>query len=301
MIVLCSVFCFAQSEDHDTRQFPVLKGPYLGQNPPGLKPEVFAPGIVSTTEKYELNAVFSPRMDEFYYEISTTTPEEKKKDIYFYIIMVSQKINGVWTKPRVAPFSGTHLTVDLCFSPDGNRLYFCSNRPVPGDTSSTMHIWYVDRLESGWSEPQILGPPIFSLEGNSQPTISRTGSMYFRKGDDLYYSRYAEGKFAEPVNLGSAINSQYAESKPYISSDESYLLFVRYEMPVSLHGGRGIYISCKQEDGKWSPARITHIDGGLPKVTPDGRQFFFSRGGDIYWMDAKIIKDLRLKRGGYEN
>jgi len=28
--------------------FPVLKGPYLGQNPPGMTPEVFAPGIIST-------------------------------------------------------------------------------------------------------------------------------------------------------------------------------------------------------------------------------------------------------------
>jgi hypothetical protein len=27
--------------------FPVLKGPYLGQKPPGMKPEVFAPGMYS--------------------------------------------------------------------------------------------------------------------------------------------------------------------------------------------------------------------------------------------------------------
>jgi hypothetical protein len=28
--------------------FPKLTGPYLGQKPPGMKPEIFAPGIVST-------------------------------------------------------------------------------------------------------------------------------------------------------------------------------------------------------------------------------------------------------------
>jgi len=27
--------------------FPVLKGPYLGQKPPGMTPELFAPGFVS--------------------------------------------------------------------------------------------------------------------------------------------------------------------------------------------------------------------------------------------------------------
>jgi hypothetical protein len=30
--------------------FPHLKGPYLGQKPPGMTPEVFAPGIVSSKE-----------------------------------------------------------------------------------------------------------------------------------------------------------------------------------------------------------------------------------------------------------
>ena len=28
--------------------FPVLKGPYLGQKPPGLTPEIFAPEIISS-------------------------------------------------------------------------------------------------------------------------------------------------------------------------------------------------------------------------------------------------------------
>jgi len=31
--------------------FPLLKGPYLGQVPPGTTPVVFAPGIVSTGRK----------------------------------------------------------------------------------------------------------------------------------------------------------------------------------------------------------------------------------------------------------
>ena len=31
-----------------TKDFPVLKGPYLGQKPPGMNPEIFAPGIIST-------------------------------------------------------------------------------------------------------------------------------------------------------------------------------------------------------------------------------------------------------------
>jgi hypothetical protein len=294
MIMILSAVCRAPHDTKEAIEFPVLKGPYLGQKPPGMTPEVFAPGIISTKDTYELNSVFSPRGDEFFYEISTTTPEEKEKGIYFYIIMVSRQVNGVWTKPELAPFSGTYMTVDLCFSPEGNRLYFCSNRSASDGSASKMHIWYVDRLEDGWSEPEILGSPLYSPEGNRQPTIAQNGSMYFRRGDDLYYSKYANGKYSEPVNLGDAINSQYPEGKPFIAPDESYLLFVRYAMPLSIHGGRGLYISFKRADGSWTPARITNIDGSLPKLTPDGRQFFFSRAGDIYWVDAKIIDELRL-------
>lgn len=49
------------------------------------------------------------------------------------------------------------------------------------------------------------------------------------------------------------------------------------------------------KDGSWTPAKNTDIYGSLPKVTPDRKYFFFSRGGDIYWVDAKIIEKLKPK------
>jgi Tol biopolymer transport system component len=274
--------------------FPVLKGPYIGQKPPGLTPEVFAPGIISTEEKYELNSVFSPRGDEFYYEISTTTQEEKIEGEYFYIIMASKQVNGIWTMPKMVPFSGQYSTMDMCFSTDGNRLYFTSDRPSHSDPSAKNHLWYVDRLKKGWSEPKILGPPIFSPESTqSQPSVASDGTIYFRIGDDLFYSKNIDGEYSKPISLGSAINSRYPEGKPFISPDESYLLFIRYGMPASIDGGRGLYISFKKEDGSWTPAKNTNISGSLPKLTPDGKYFFFSRGGDIYWVDAQIIYELK--------
>lgn len=39
--------------------FPVLKGSYLGQKPPGRLPEVFAPSIISTAFD-EFKIVFLP-------------------------------------------------------------------------------------------------------------------------------------------------------------------------------------------------------------------------------------------------
>ena len=43
----------------DAGEFPSLTGPYLGQEPPGQEPELFAPGLVSTGAQ-ELSICFSP-------------------------------------------------------------------------------------------------------------------------------------------------------------------------------------------------------------------------------------------------
>lgn len=48
------------------REFPTLAGPYLGQTPPGMKPEIFAPGIVST-DKHEFSITVSPEGDEIFF------------------------------------------------------------------------------------------------------------------------------------------------------------------------------------------------------------------------------------------
>jgi len=45
-IMFSLIFLFTSCYQRD--EFPILKGRYLGQKPPGMTPEVFAPGIVST-------------------------------------------------------------------------------------------------------------------------------------------------------------------------------------------------------------------------------------------------------------
>ncbi len=45
---------------------PVLEGPYVGQKPPGLTPEVFAAGIVST-EHRGYDGSFTLGMEEYYF------------------------------------------------------------------------------------------------------------------------------------------------------------------------------------------------------------------------------------------
>src|SRR3989339_2290321 len=53
------------SKSYSQDEYPVLKGPYLGQTPPGLTAKPFAPGIVNTEEWGDAGG-FSPDMNEFF-------------------------------------------------------------------------------------------------------------------------------------------------------------------------------------------------------------------------------------------
>ena len=47
-----------------------LCGPYLGQTPPGLEPQIFAPDIITLPNRSEWTGSFTPDGQEFYFTIS---------------------------------------------------------------------------------------------------------------------------------------------------------------------------------------------------------------------------------------
>ena len=67
--------------------------------------------------------------------------------------------DGVWTKPDFAFF--TSNDVDACpwFSPDGDRFFFKSRRPVPGISYATETIWVIHKTGEDWSDPEPFGYP----------------------------------------------------------------------------------------------------------------------------------------------
>jgi hypothetical protein len=58
-----STLVFCQT---NPKKFTVLRGPYMGQTPPGNQSKVFAPEFVST-EFGELNSIFTNDGNEFYF------------------------------------------------------------------------------------------------------------------------------------------------------------------------------------------------------------------------------------------
>jgi Tol biopolymer transport system component len=301
-ILLISLFILMLGVLHTQEKkndFPVLKGPYLGQKPPGMTPEIFAQ---VSTEKNEINSVFSPDGSEFYFSIFSPGKG--------YTIMVMREEEDGWTKPQVAPFSGKYSEVDMFITHDGKQFFYISKRPLRENSprSSGYQIWVMEKEIESWSEPRNLGPSINSGARQLYPTLTRKGAIYFgsnRKGfggADLFRSLYINGSYTEPENLGDAINTEYDETDVFVAPDESYIIFTSSNRPDGFGSGDH-YISFQKTNGSWTKAVNmgekfnTTSSEFCPMLSPDGKYFFFTSGrrgsDDIYWVDAGVIDEFK--------
>lgn len=306
-------------------EFPVLKGSYLGQKPPGITPEIFAPGIISHGF-HEHNLTISSDGSEMYFV--TSSGDHK----HYAIIYVKRKKN-VWAKPEIASFSGKYSDMGPRFSPDGTKIYFCSKRPVPGslEENTSYDIWMIEKRTGSLSEPIHLGGTINTDKNEAFPSIAANGTIYYHYWEergsesDIYFSRLKNGKYQKPEKLDFGISTEYYEGGPFISPDESYLLFQAIR-PDGFHGNTNIYISFKNDDHTWGkPVNIgasVNASGYpiSPMVSPDGKYLFFATNstkdsftysgksygeliklfkshlngyGTLWWVDVKIIEELK--------
>ncbi len=293
--------------------FPVLKGHYFGQKPPGLTPEIFAPGIISTIHKEHSSLAFSPDGKEIYWSIWPKSIGKKRKPQQ---IMYTKVEKGYWKKPEIASFSGQYMDGGPCFSPNGKILYFYSKRPLKkGDKPQKyLDIWMVKRTKSGWLEPQPMPSPINSEFNDASPFIDKSGNFYLSRKtkesiyNDIFFHRIKNGKYLKgqklSINMASARESSFAVSK-----DDSYILFTsddrEFKDGKRIRGDRNMMVSFKNKDGKWGKA----INAGkvfnekkarFPSFSFDGKYVFFTRydkngNEDFYWVDTKIIEKLRPK------
>jgi hypothetical protein len=311
------VFNHAAAKD----DWPVLKGPYLGQKPPGMKPEMFAPGIISTELHDDAAPVFTKNGREVYFRIVY-----KKKGKYFGTYFHMKENNGVWSPPQIAHFT-RHMDGKMVLSPDNQALLF-SSAEITTNSHWPMDIWGSFRADGKWSKskkmdkintkdidrllfmtnendlfwelrsmttgkvihyykarynggdftrPQIVSLVNLSYETFFQPVLSPNGKVLIitkrtaQRGFDLFVLfKKKDGKWSNPFNLGDKVNSKYMDKAPGFSPDGKYLFFVSSRLHEH-----------KNPQKKWSSGLF------------ENQETIFR--ADIYWVDAKIIEDLKPK------
>lgn len=247
---------------------------------PSNSPELFLPTLINSTWNVRDITITSDNTEIFY---TIVAPKNK-----FSVIMTTKEQNHKWSTPEIASFSGQYSDLEPALSPDGNKLFFASNRPDSiGGNPKDYDIWMVERKNDGWSEPINLGDSI-NTEGNEFfPSVALSGNLYYTanyedsKGrEDIYMSEYKNEKYGKPQSLSDAVNTSLYEFNAFVSADESTLVFTSYGRKDDAGGG-DLYIS-KKNNGNWSEAinlgnkiNSAYLDYS-PFLSEDGKILYFT-------------------------
>lgn len=279
---------------------------------PGLTPKVFAKNIINLNNEHVGYCEFSNDGSELYYTITT--------DKWFPTRILKVSCDNLQKKDTLnlidSDFEG-----EPCFSKDGKIFFFTAVVP-PSINKWHSDIFYMQKLDDGWSKPYRLDTIVNSISSEWNISSTKDDVIYFAseraKGTntwngDIYKAKLIEGKVQGLEKLPEIINTDYHESDPLIAPDESFLIF-----HSNRPGGFGImdkdedvvhcdlYISFN-EDGNWTKPKNMGSEintSGIemaPALTPDGKYFLFTRRESIYtskpsliyWVSTKIFKKYR--------
>lgn len=210
-------------------------------------------------------------------------------------IYVSHKEGNSWGTPfnLGPPVNTSYWESQPAISPDGNTLYFVSNRP---GGMGGYDIWKSNlNAEGEWSAPVNLGPDINTPYDENTPFIHADGKTLYFSSDgwpglgnkDIFMSRMDDsGKWQKPVNLGYPINTFSEETGLIVTPNGKEALF-----SSNLKGGYGdmdIYRFQMPEDKK--PQPITYVKG----IVRDKQTGVF--------LDAKVqVVNLANKKTAYND
>lgn len=295
----------------DRKEKTVLFGNSLGEKTPEDSVVIFADGIVST-QFNERDMTISPDGNELFYTL---------KGKSFHSLINIKRENNIWSEKSVAPFSGKYSDLEPCFTADGTKLFFVSNRPTDDSTEPKDYdIWYVEKTDGGWGNPINPGEPLNSDANEFYPSLTKDGKIYFCAktnitigGEDLFYSEYVNGNYQTPVNLGDSINTIRDEFNAFVSPDEKFIMYTSTGWGAGFGGG-DLWISFKDENDDWrKPINMGEKVNSpflefCPSLTPDGKFLFFTsnrKNENKYSKESldvnKILTELESTENGSQN
>jgi Tol biopolymer transport system component len=259
---------------------------------PEAAPLTFAPGVISRVLSVSSPAFFPGDKLVIFERV-----EDEHRWLY-----LSRRVDGRWTTPVLAPFSGTWRDFEPAVSIDGGYVVFTSSRPTesggaPLDGHWGGHdfpgrggnLWEIERRAGGWSKPRRLSANVNAGSSVFEPTLAADGTLYFMRTDagtgrfHLYRAPRIAGDYgpATPMPFGEAGS---ADVDPAIAPDQSYIVF------GSNRDGQkrlSLYISFNRE-GTWSkPLRLPDWVNGTSSnqdthLSADQQTLYFSHDGQIW-------------------
>lgn len=171
----------------------------------------------STSINGDLNeaiVTFSPNGQELYFTRNQPEAYSEKNPLHLLEIMVASKGGGdSWSSPKSLTINNpSYSNAHPALSPDGQRLFFTSDRP---GGFGGKDIYFCERLGQNWSMPINLGPRINTEGDELFPFYHEDGELYFASdghlglgGQDIFRSEdLGGGIWGQATNLGAPVNS----------------------------------------------------------------------------------------------
>ena len=265
---------------------------------------IFLPSIISTTNLEHSSPSISNDNDLNCWSIwERPKPENPKQKI-----MILK--NNSDSMPMTIEFSGKYSDGGPIWI-NQNKILFYSKRPIDKSKPDelTNDLWICEKVDNNWNEPYSLDFSAHTRFAVS-PTMTNSGTIYFVGFADsvennmgIYYSKYGDSGYETPKLLPSSINLKYFDWTPFISGDESFLIFSS-NRPGSKDKYGDLFISFRDEKDNWTePISLgdkinTDKQERFPSASKDLGILFFTRAtesnyDDIFWIDSKIIDEIK--------
>ena len=269
------------------RESTAINEPYFGEEPPGVTPKLFAPGIASTRGNLEYSCTFSPDGREMFF----CARIGKNVGRMFY----SKWERDGWTFPEIPEFSMGHIDYLPYIMPDGKRVFFGRIEKDENGVVISNGLYAMDRTEEeafAWSEPYLFEDG----EGWMHVSATRDLTIYTTYLPTRRTARFRliDGGYPERETPEGGLNPS---GHPSIAPDERYIVF-----DSEREGGFGkadLWVSFPNPDGTWGKGINlgneinTPGNESIPHMSPDGQYLFYTSNRDIFWVSTEFIDGLK--------
>lgn len=240
----------------------------------------------------EQNPVLSPDGKKLYFvrandSLNIGGPSDKGD------IWVSElTTEGIWAKPSNLgqPINDYLKNYLLGFSPDGKIMFLNMEKRNPGGLIINDGIAFSVNTNGKWSKPSKISVDyLLNRSKHQSGSISFDGKFmllslqaYASRGEeDIYISTYSGGKWTQPINLGSDINTSGQEMTPYLSPDNKRLYFS--SNGYGGKGGRDILVAERNGDGWTSWSKPKNLGSEVNSIGVELNYFIDSKYNIAYF------------------
>lgn len=270
---------------------------YLDTDFPDTVPKIYAPGILSLSDRCEHGITIVNQGNEHIFGLDGTKE-------WTYNALVSLKRGNdntlIFDTLKVTEINllKNHAIIagEPALSPNNQYLYFVSDYPTD--------IWKVKVVKSGkWENPVKLDSTVNSIGSEWFPFLAHDGCLYFSRDGIIHKAEPIEGEYKKVSKLEVAFN--YDCGDQVFSKRMDYIIFSSPRKGG--FGNNDLYVAFKKGNGEWTDGINLGPEintGGFelaPYISPDEKYLFFTRrdkyneasSSDIYWVSLEVVSRVK--------